>query len=97
MTKMSYSYELKKKLVELYFEGHSAARLAEEHGVKSRRRILEWVRLVRKTCSFDCLEDRRGHANAGQPRKRDLPIEKENERLRMEIHYLKKLMELKGR
>lgn len=97
MTKMNYSYELKKKLVELYFEGHSAARLAEEHEVKNRRRILDGVRLVRKTGSFDCLEDHRGHANAGQPRTRTMPLEEENERLRMEIHYLKKLMELKGR
>ncbi|MDV6379515.1 hypothetical protein ORD22_15035, partial [Sporosarcina sp. GW1-11] len=82
---------------ELYFEGHAAKRLAEEHGIKNRRRILEWVEIVRRTGTFDSLKDRRGHANAGQSRTRTLPLEKENERLRMEIHYLKKLMELKGR
>lgn len=84
-------------MVELYFEGQSAAKLAVEYDIRDRRSILEWVERVRKSGTFDSLKDRRGQANAGKPRERNLPMEEENERLRMEIHYLKKLIDLKAR
>lgn len=93
----TYSYELKKKAVELYLEGHPAVKIAEENGIKNRRRITEWVEIVRKTGDYSSLHSRRGHANAGKERVHEMTHEEENARLRLEIHYLKKLMELKAR
>lgn len=95
--KRTYSFELKKQVVELYFEGQSAAKLAEEYDIRDRRSVLDWVERVRKSGTFDLLQDRRGHENAGKTRESSLPMEEENERLRMEIHYLKKLIDLKAR
>lgn len=93
----TYSFDLKKKIVELYLEGHSAAELAQEYGISNRRSVNDWVMKVQTTGTYDSLKDRRGLANAGQPRERKQSLEEENERLRMEIYYLKKLITVKGR
>lgn len=96
-TASTYSYELKKKAVELYLEGHPAVKIAEEHGIKNRRRITEWVNIVRTTGDYQSLHSQRGHANAGKERAHEMTHEEEKARLRLEIHYLKKLIELKAR
>lgn len=93
----TYSYELKKKAVELYMEGQPAAKIAEEYGIKNRRRVTEWVEIVRRTGDYNSLHSQRGHANAGKERIHEMTHEEEKARLRLEIHYLKKLIELKAR
>ena len=45
---MKYPYELKKQVVELFFEGESVPELTKRFSIKSRRRIYDWVAIVRE-------------------------------------------------
>lgn len=88
-----YSFELKKKAVELYFEGHRAQDIADQLELGDRRRVTEWVKLVREANTFDALLP-----NQGLPRKNSAnkeTLQEENERLKLENLYLKKLLDLR--
>lgn len=90
-----YTFEQKKKAVELYFEGQSAVMIANEHGISGRRRILEWVKLVKDTKSFEVLkENHRGRPIKERTRDEET-LQEEVNRLKMENLYLKKLLDLK--
>ncbi|MDM5332089.1 transposase [Ureibacillus composti] len=89
----SYSYELKKEAVELYFEGFSASYVANKLDISSRTLVNDWVKQVKVSNTFDVLLP-----NQGRPRKNSKKKEtivEENERLKLENLYLKKLLELK--
>ena len=90
-----YPYELKKEMVELYFEGHSAEELAKKHNIGNRSRINEWVRAVQKSGTFDVLKPHQGQIIEKKPKEKKLSLEKENERLALENLYLKKLLGLR--
>ena len=88
-----YPYELKKQVVELYFEGESPTELTKQFNIGNRRRIHEWVSIV-KQHGYSALE-------CGVPKsKSDVDpqvdaLKEENTRLKLENEYLKKLLELK--
>lgn len=92
-----YTFELKKQVVELYLEGYSAMELKERFGLRDRRRVSEWAKKVRDAGTMDVLKDTRGLANKGITRKKKESMVEENERLKLENLYLKKLIELKRR
>jgi len=93
----SYGFDLKKEIVELYFEGHSAVDLAKRFELSNRRRVSEWVKQVREAGTFEVLRDTRGLANKGKTKLFKEALKEENERLTLENLYLKKLIALKGR
>jgi transposase len=93
----TYSYDLKKEAVELYYAGYSRVDIAERFGIKNVRMVNEWVRKVEKE-GWEGLKDRRGQTKGpgkGRPAKRTLTLEEENQRLKAENLYLKKLLEQK--
>lgn len=88
-----FPFELKKQAVELYFEGYTSQEVADKLGINHRTRVSEWVRLVRAANSFDVLLP-----NKGLPRKngrKKETLQEENERLKLENLYLKKLLDLR--
>ena len=93
----SYGFDLKKEIVELYFEGYSAVDLANRFELSNRRRVSEWVKQVREAGTFEVLHDTRGLANKGKTKLFKETLKEENERLTLENLYLKKLIALKGR
>lgn len=88
-----YTFEEKKEVVELFFEGFTVNDLMERFDISNRRRIYEWSKKVRDANSFEALKDRRGSMNKGRKKKES--IEEENDRLKLEVLYLKKLIRLK--
>jgi len=90
----SYSFETKKKAVELYFEGRSAITIAKEFHLSSDRIVQEWSKKVRDANSFEVLKNRRGRKKQSEEKRKET-LEEENERLRIENLYLKKLLELR--
>lgn len=92
-----YSFELKKQVVELYFEGYSAVELVERFDLGNRRRVTEWTKKVREAGTMDALKDTRGLSNKGRTREKKESIAEEIERLKLENLYLKKLIDLKRR
>ena len=65
-----------------------------ELGLSSKSHVLLWVKRY-KELGESGLEERRGKykgINKGRPRKQDLTLEQENEKLRAEVEYLKKLI-----
>lgn len=89
-----YSFEIKKKVVELYFEGQSAITIAKENNISSDRRVLAWSKKVREANSFEVLRDTRGRRKQSVKNQKET-LEEENERLRIENLYLKKLLDLR--
>lgn len=96
-TKLAYGFELKKEVVELYLEGHSAVDLTKRFELSNRRRVSEWVKQVREAGTLEVLRDTRGLANKGRTKASNESMEEEIDRLNLEVLYLKKLIELKGR
>lgn len=93
-----YNYETKKKVVQLYYEGHSVTRLTEDYDLSHRNRIYEWRDKV-KGGGYEALLDRRGKKSQGRPPKESIEtqeetLQQENERLQLQVTYLKKLLEL---
>lgn len=88
-----YTYDMKKKVVNMYYEGHSVSDLVIRFDISNRRRINDWVQKVREG-GYDALKDRRGVKSKGRPQKDGLTLKEENERLRLEVMYLKKLIDL---
>jgi|SRR5699024_2268503 len=94
----SYSYEVKKKVVQLYYEGHSVSRLTKEYDLSHRNRIYEWRDKV-QVGGYDALMDKRGQSSKGRtPKHHDLNekdyLRQENERLQLQVSYLKKFLDL---
>ena len=94
---LSYSFEIKKEIVGLYFEGHSAVDLAKRFELSDRRRVLEWAKKVREAGTLEVLRDARGLANKGRNKESKETLEEEVARLKLEVMYLKKLINLKVR
>jgi len=90
--KKKYPYELKKQVVELFFEGESAADLTEKFEISNSRRIYDWTKIVREH-GYKGLEY--GVSRISNDSKEDVSLAVENNRLRLENEYLKKLLDLK--
>ena len=95
--KAPYGFDLKKEVVELFFEGYSAVDLAKRFELSNRRRVTEWVKQVREAGTFEVLHDMRGLGNKGRTKASKESLEEEIVRLNLELSYLKKLIDLKGR
>ena len=84
---MSYSFDIKLKAVKMYLEeGIGSTTIAKELNLSSNKRVLLWVKRLR---------ERRGTTRGlqkGRPRKRELSLEEENQRLKAEVEFLKKLL-----
>lgn len=92
--KQTYSFDLKKQVVEMYLEGTSVIDLTDKFNLGNRRRVYEWVDKVR-TGGYEALKDLRGINSKGKSKKEKESLEEENERLKLENEYLKKLLDLK--
>lgn len=93
----TYSFDLKKEAVDLYYEGYSRTEIAERLGIKNKRLVNEWVGKVEKE-GWEGIRDHRGRKRGigkGRPRKQVLTLEEENQKLKAENLYLKKLLEQK--
>lgn len=86
----THSYDFKKRIVEKYFEGYAVRDLLKEYQLK-KRTVYDWITLV-KEGGYEALYDRRGRKNRKNEKEHYLT---ENERLRLENEYLKKLLDLK--
>lgn len=95
MANQKYTFELKKEIVEKYFEGYSGDQLAEEYSLSHRSRVYGWVKEVREAGTFDVLKPFKGRVKETVSKEKKLSIEEEMERLRLENMYLKKLLELR--
>lgn len=94
MKKKKYPYELKKQVVELYFEGESAVDLREKFNIRNRRRIYEWVATVREH-GYTALEFG-VPMNKSESELADNTLKEENTRLKLENEYLKRFGSEKG-
>src|SRR5699024_6689594 len=90
----TYSYDLKKQVVEMYFEGYTVAELVNKFDIKNRRRVYEWTAKVREF-GYDGLYDMRGSRSNGKKKKEQETLEEKYKRLELENMYLKKLLDLK--
>ena len=89
-----YTYEFKKRMVELYYEGESAQELAEKYDIPNRRRVQEWVQIVREN-GYESLQYGKPKSNNHKDSAVKQSLQKENARLKLENEYLKKLVKLK--
>ncbi|HED0876548.1 TPA: helix-turn-helix domain-containing protein [Campylobacter jejuni] len=92
--KNTYTYDLKKQAVEMYFEGHSVPDLVDEFEIQNRRTLYEWINSV-KTEGYQALYDHRGRKSQGKKKKEGQTLEEKYEHLQLENEYLKKLLDLK--
>ncbi|MDE3839662.1 transposase [Bacillus methanolicus] len=93
----TYSFELKMQAIQLYYSGYSRTEIAEMLKVKNKRLINEWVNKYERL-GEEGLRDKRGAKKGmgkGRPRKTSLTLEEENQLLKAENLYLKKLLEQK--
>lgn len=90
----SYPVELKKQVVEMYFEGYSTSYLVKKFNITSRRTVNNWITKARKH-GFKGLNDARGLHSTGKKKKEEQTLEQKYERLKLENEYLKKLLDLK--
>src|SRR5699024_222086 len=91
-----YRYQLKKKVVQLYYEGQSVSKLTEEYDLSHRNRIYEWPDKVIGE-GYEALIDQRGKKSQGRPSIQELDedgLRRENEHLKLQVLYLKKLLDL---
>lgn len=92
-----YSFETKLEAVKMYLEdGIGSTTIAKELDLSSVNRVLLWVKRFQEFGESG-LEERRGKhkgSNKGRPRKQELTLEQENEKLRAEVEYLKKLIQI---
>ena len=92
---MSYSFDIKLKAVKMYLEeGIGSTTIAKELNLSSNKRVLLWVKRFNEF-GEDGLRERRGTTlgvQKGRPRKRELSLEEENQRLKAEVEFLKKLL-----
>ena len=90
-----YSYELKKTVVQKYFEGHALRDFAKEYNISAARVASRWVNKVREG-GYEALKDKRKmKKNAGNLKPSEDETKNEIiERQALQIEYLKKLLEL---
>lgn len=92
-----YSLEIKLKAVKMYLEdGIGSTTIAKELQLSDKNRVLLWVKKFKEFGEAG-LEEQRGKykgINKGRPRKQKLSLEQENEKLRAEVEYLKKLLQI---
>ena len=89
-----YSYELKKTVVEKYFEGHAIRDLMKEYNISAPRVANRWVNKVREG-GYEALKDTRGMKSIGKQKRKEEETKNEIiERQALQIEYLKKLLEL---
>lgn len=91
------SFEIKLKAVKLYLDKNiGSTTIAKELGLTDGRRVMLWVKRY-KEFGEDGLKERRGASKGvlkGRPRNKELSLEEENLRLKAEIEYLKKLIQV---
>lgn len=94
-----YTGEFKQKVVEhMRKAGISLQEAADKYGVKSKTQVQRWERIYHEEGAEGLYIERRGRASGsktGRPPKFDTKVEgdliAENQRLRAEVAYLKKL------
>ncbi|WP_153062651.1 hypothetical protein [Metasolibacillus meyeri] len=77
----------------MYLAGTSTAEIMETFPIANRRRVTEWVKAVREANTLEVLLPNQGRPHKNKEKQES--IEAENERLKLENLYLKKLLDLK--
>ena len=95
MAQRKYTFEIKKEVVEKHFEGYTGEQLVEMYDLSHRSRVYDWVKEVREAGTMDVLRPLKGRVKETVSKEKKLTLEEENERLRLENMYLKKLLELR--
>lgn len=93
-----YTGEFKQQVVEtMRNEGLSCLETAERFGLRHKR-VQDWERIYLTEGAEGLYIDHRGHGSSGRPRKLPKEVEDdllaENQRLKAELAYLKKLQAL---
>lgn len=91
-----FSGEFKQRVVEDVLNNHiSYSEAMRKYGIKGRSKIQQWERVYLTEGTEALHVDRRGRKSTGRPAALPKRVEEdllaENQRLRMEIDYLKKL------
>lgn len=91
-----FSGEFKQRVVEDVLKNHISYNEAmKKYGIKGRSKIQQWERVYLTEGAAALYIDHRGRKSTGRPTKIPKQVEEdllaENQRLRMEIDYLKKL------
>lgn len=91
-----FSGEFKQKVVEDVLKNHISYNEAmKKYGMKGKSSIQQWERVYLTEGASALYVDHRGRKSSGRPAKLSQQVEEdlltENQRLRMEIDYLKKL------
>ena len=92
---MNYSFDIKLKAVKIYLvEGIGSPTIAKELGLSSNKIVILWVKRYNEF-GKNGLKERIGTTRGlqkGIPRKRELSLKEENQRLKAEVEFLKKLL-----
>lgn len=98
-TKQSFSFDIKKEIVERHLAGETRMDLAKEFHLSSSQLVNNWTRKFRKE-GWDGLKPKpKGRPKGSRSAKPLTEVEKlqaENERLRAELDYIKKLRDLRN-
>ena len=98
-TKQQYSFEIKKEVVQRHLAGETAMDLAREFGLSSQQLVSGWTWKWRKD-GDDALKPKpKGRPKGSvtpKPLSEEDKLRRENERLRAENAYLKKLRDLRN-
>ncbi|MGL4572257.1 MAG: helix-turn-helix domain-containing protein [Clostridium sp.] len=91
------SFEVKLEAVKLYLEKNiESTTIAKKLGLTDGRRVMLWVKRYKKF-GEDGLKERREAAKGlskGRKRSKELTLKEENIRLKAEVEYLKKLLQV---
>ena len=86
----TYSFELKKKAVDMKLQGIPNAKIAEELGIQDVGRLKVWMKKYREQGDFGLMEHRGRRTEYKN-------LEREVQRLRLENDVLKKWLEILAR